>query len=272
MSWKIAYPGAIRVCGCCRCRGQNSFVRVEQMHNAIILVTPVWNDSERLSRFGPQLARALAQSDLPVYWVVSDDGSSVAEKAKIRRLIELFAATFPRVKGHFLDVRSRKGGAIYSAWDRFPDAQWLAFVDADGAVGADSVIRLLREAMRVGSDHATVAIRRHSPETPVYRRPGRGLSFLVFRALVRMLLGADFFDSQCGAKVIPADAYSEVADELKERGFVFDVELLLSMKARGVAIHEMGVAWTDMPGGKVHPLRDAWSMIRGLLRIRSRMR
>jgi dolichyl-phosphate beta-glucosyltransferase len=245
---------------------------VQQSQEEIILVTPVWNDSERLSQFGPQLARALAQSERSVRWVVSDDGSCSAEKEKLGSLIETFAQDFPNVEGHFLESRSRKGGAIYSAWARFPNAQWLAFVDADGAIDAKSLVRLLDEAIAVGSDHVTIAIRRNSPSTPVYRKAGRGLSFIVFRAFVKLLLGLNCADSQCGAKVIPAGAYFKIADQLQERGFVFDVELLLALKAGGLGIHELAVPWTEMPGGKVKPLRDAWSMLRGLLRIRARQR
>jgi len=49
---------------------------VPKAEEEIVLVTPVWNDSKRLSEFGPSLAQALAASELPVRWVVADDGSS----------------------------------------------------------------------------------------------------------------------------------------------------------------------------------------------------
>ena len=53
----------------------------------IVLVTPVWNDSQRLGRFGSDLARALAASSLPLCWIVSDDGSSVEEQMKLQTLV-----------------------------------------------------------------------------------------------------------------------------------------------------------------------------------------
>lgn len=64
-------------------------------------------------------------------------------------------------------------------------------------------------------------------EQPVQRSWGRRWVFRAFRLLVRGLVGMRFSDTQCGAKVIPASAYSKVADQLKERGFVFEVFPLL---------------------------------------------
>ena len=44
-----------------------------------LLVTPVWNDSARLERFGVRLAKALAVSGLNLTWVIADDGSDTEE-------------------------------------------------------------------------------------------------------------------------------------------------------------------------------------------------
>ena len=90
--------------------------------------------------------------------------------------------------------------------------------------------------------------------------------------LVRGLVGIHFEDTQCGAKVIPAAAYRAVSSQLMERGFVFDVELLLALQKHGSRIEQLRIPWREMPDGKVHPLRDAWGMIAGLLRIRKRMK
>lgn len=238
----------------------------------IVLVTPVWNDSKRLEVFGPRLARALAESGLSVRWVVADDGSSRIEQAKISMLVECLKAAYPQVEAMLFSERSRKGGAIYQAWDACPQADWLAFVDADGAIDADSTVRLLQHACELGPDAGVVGIRHDSSETPAQRPWLRALSFLLFTRLVRGLIGIHFEDTQCGAKVVSASAYRAVSHQLFERGFVFDVELLLALQRHGSRIKELRIPWNEMPGGKVHPFRDAWGMIVGLLRIRGRLK
>ena len=112
----------------------------------IVLVTPVWNDSIRLGRFGPELAQALAASGLSVRWIVSDDGSSVLEKAALDVLVDRLRDVYPPIELQLNQERVRKGGAIYRAWDMCTEAEILAFVDADGAIDAASVLRLLSHA------------------------------------------------------------------------------------------------------------------------------
>jgi glycosyltransferase involved in cell wall biosynthesis len=237
----------------------------------IVLVTPVWNDSRRLELFGPKLAQALCQSGLSVRWVVADDGSSELEQGKITALVECLTIVYPHVEVMLFAERSRKGGAIYQAWDACPEADLLAFVDADGAIDAESVMRLIEHACECGPDVGVVGIRHDAVDTPVRRPWMRALSFRLFTTLVRGLVGIHFEDTQCGAKVVPAAAYRALSAQLMERGFVFDVELLLALQRHGSQIEQMRIPWREMPGGKVKPLRDAWGMIAGLLRIRKRL-
>lgn len=238
----------------------------------VVLVVPVWNDSARLAEFGPKLAAALSQSGLPVRWIVADDGSSEAEKQQVNQLVESFRETYPRVEAMLFDERSYKGGAIYSAWDACRDATWLGFVDCDGAVDAPSTVRLMREAVASGPESGCIGVRRNSEQTPLQRPLGRLISFYLFSFLVHALIGIRFQDTQCGAKFIPAEGYHKVSGSLRERGFIFDVELLLALDQAGYAVRERRIPWREIPGGKVHPLRDAWAMLAGLWRIRRRMK
>jgi len=247
---------------------------VEAMPKAplnIVLVTPVWNDSARLERFGGQLAEALAGATLRVRWIIADDCSTAAEQAKLESLLLGFSAVYLQVELMCFEQRSRKGGAIYQAWDACAEADLLAFVDADGAIDASSTIHLLERACELGGATGVVGIRSDSEDAPVRRSWTRGLSCRLFVGLVRALLGVQFDDSQCGAKVVPATAYRAVAGLLGERGFVFDVELLLALQRDGCSIEPLQIAWREIPGGKVSPLRDGWGMVAGLWRIRKRL-
>ena len=101
-----------------------------------LLVTPVWNDSVRLEHFGVELAKVLAVSGLNITWVIADDGSDTEEVVHLERLKEKFSQIYSDVLLHLHPERSFKGGAIYQSWQQFPDADYYAFVDADGAVSA----------------------------------------------------------------------------------------------------------------------------------------
>ena len=238
---------------------------------AIVLVTPVWNDSRRFGRYGPGLARALAASGLRVRWIIADDGSSVDEQAELKVLVEALRGSYPTIDLDLCGQRTRKGGAIFRTWDQCREADWLAFVDCDGAIDAESMVGLMRLAMGGASNVCAVAIRKNTQETPVCRSMMRLIAMRIFSFFVRRIVGLKCPDTQCGAKVVPGAGYRAVREKLKERGYVFDVELLLVLERAGCRIEVQPVRWKEVAGGKVSILTDGWRMIAGLLRIRARL-
>ncbi|MGJ8639064.1 MAG: glycosyltransferase [Opitutaceae bacterium] len=224
-----------------------------------------------MAKFGPELAQALARSNLSVRWIIADDGSTSAELERLKNLLEDFRNVYSATELFECTQRFRKGGAIYQAWNQDETVGGYAFVDADGAIDANTVVELLK-AFSGDSSSAYVGVRKQSEATKVTRPLGRSLSFKLFTGLVRLMTGYPFGDTQCGLKVIPGAAYRTISDRLIERGFVFDVELLVALKERSISIVERPISWQEMPDGKINPLKDAWAMIGGLMRIRKRIR
>ena len=237
-----------------------------------LLVTPVWNDSVRLEHFGLELAKALAVSGLNITWVIADDGSDTEEVEQLERLKEKFSQIYLDLVLHLHPERSFKGGAIYQSWQQFPDADYYAFVDADGAVSAYELIRMLKCASdSENPDMSFVAIRQFSGPLAVDRSLLRKATFHLFRTLVRGIVGLKWMDTQCGAKVISGRSYRAVSERLVEDGFVFDVELLTTLQQGAWPITELPIMWQEIPGSKLRLWRDLWFMTRGLMRIRRRL-
>lgn len=234
----------------------------------ILLVTPVWNDSARLAVFGKSLAKALAASRLPIHWIIADDGSAPAEHERLNELRAAFARVFPHVGLHFAGKHRGKGAAIREAWALAPDAQWLAFVDADGSVSAEDVLGLI--GMAVSSGDSVLGIRKRTASTSLVESPWRGLVHRGFLLAVRLLLDLRSEDPQCGMKILRADDYRAIAHRLSEDGLAFDSELLATLRHSGAEWVELPVSWVEKPGGKVRPMTDAWGMLAALWRIRNR--
>ena len=232
----------------------------------ILLVTPVWNDSSRLAGFGGELAQALARSPLDVCWIIADDGSD--DGAALKKLAGEFSRIFPHVRIHFAGEHHGKGSVVRSAWGLAPEAAWLAFVDADGSVTPAGVLALLETAL--SSETSVLGIRKRTASTQVVESPWRSLFHRGFLLAVRLLLGIPCEDPQCGVKVLRGNDYRKIAGTLRENGLAFDSELLLALKRGGSTWLEIPVNWVEKPGGTVKPLRDAWSMLAALLRIRRR--
>ncbi len=236
--------------------------------NEILLVTPVWNDSARLAEYGTSLAAALAGSPLPIRWVIADDGSGEGEHVRLTELKERFAKVFPHVELHFAASHCGKGSVVREAWELAPDADWLAFVDADGSVSAGDMLDLIGKA--VAADESVLGIRKRTASTRIVESPWRGLAHRGFLLAAQVMLDFHCEDPQCGAKVIKGTDYRRIAPRLCENGLAFDSELLSTLKWSGADWLEIPVNWVEKKGGTVKPIRDAWGMLAALLRIRRR--
>lgn len=234
----------------------------------ILLVTPVWKDSARLEDYGMDLAEALSTFPEPIRWIIADDGSGKIEASRLVELQSRYARIFPNVELHFAQAHRGKGAVVREAWSLVPDAPWLAFVDADGSVTATEMLGLIAAARQSGS--SVIGIRKRTETTTVLESPWRALVHKGFLIAVKIVLGLDCEDPQCGAKVLRGDDYRKIAGRLREPGLAFDSELLFELHRAGFTWQEIPVNWEEKKGGTVKPLKDAWAMFASLVRIRTR--
>ena len=234
-----------------------------------ILVTPVWKDSVRLRGFGRELANELARRDSRIEWIIADDGSGFGEKEALQRLCREFEMVYPRVRVHFAAKHFGKGSVVREAWALRPEAEWYAFVDADGSVSAVEMLDLIEVAKRSGK--STLAIRKNTETTKVDEDFWRKLRHYAFLTACRWIVGVKSEDTQCGAKVLKGDDYRAIWESLCENGLAFDAELLAELAAAGMSWDEVPVNWARKGGSRVHAIGDAVDMLMGLFRIRRRL-
>lgn len=238
-----------------------------------LLVIPCFRESGRLPGFLPGLCEALTAAALPVEIQVVDDGSGEAERTKLGAFVESLRPQFALLRPlHSRSVNLGKGAAVYRGWDLATDEELVAFVDADGAVPAAEVVRVLalaEEAPHRG--HALYGVRVMGAGRTVKRTLVRRFTGQVFRRLVSFFFRLPVPDTQCGFKIVPTAAYRTVRGELREHRFCFDVELTVYLQRRGVTVTAVPIDWTESPGSRVRPttIRD---MFFSLLRLRRRLR
>ena len=138
-----------------------------------LLVIPCFRESERLPKFLPALVRAVEASGLDVRIRAVDDGSGAVEQAWLRDYVAGLAGQHGCLDPAQLNERNTgKGGAVYSGWERAEGAAVLAFVDADGAVPPEEVVRVLRMAVE-DREGAVIAVRTGESGTRVVREMKR---------------------------------------------------------------------------------------------------
>lgn len=238
----------------------------------ILLVIPCFRERERLPRFLPRLVETLKRSHLPVQVVVVDDGSGEEHQAWLKLYVGDLSRRFPFLKPAVCNpVNSGKGGAVYSAWRHAgPEFAWLAFVDADGAISPEEVVRMLR-LLPPAVDQAVYAVRTGEGGTSVRRIFKRKISGWGFRKLVKRLFHFPVPDTQCGFKVVPREAFQKIEPTLQETAFCFDVELTYQLVEAGVQIKSVPINWEESPGTRLGP-GSIWAMFRSLAKLHRRLK
>ena len=221
------------------------------------------------------LCSAIEEAGLPVLVRPVDDGSGEREAELMRETVAGLRPEHPCLSNPVLLAENQgKGGAVYSGWDSADDEgfAWLGFVDADGAVSPSETVRFLLEVSehRSGDKSALFAVRVSDAGTEVKRTPLRKVLGNTFRLLVRTTFRLPVRDTQCGLKAVPAAAYREIRPKLRERRFVFDVELAARLVRSGVAVREFPISWHESPGTRMK-LSSATRMLFALVGVRWRL-
>ena len=177
--------------------------------------------------------------------------------------------TDPRVGFHRLPVNQGKGAAIYSAWNLDCESEWLALLDADGSIPPYEVVRVLGILSPDGPD-AFFCSRCKILGRTVKRSWIRHVGGRLFATFVSTVTGIPVYDSQCGFKVVRRKCYEAIKSRLHERRFAFDVELLVALTEAGAKVIEYPIDWFDVPGSKIHFVRDTAHMLASIVRLRIR--
>jgi dolichyl-phosphate beta-glucosyltransferase len=225
-------------------------------------VIPAYNESARIAS---TLQRALAYSE-QCGWnaeiIVVNDGSQdttaeivlgLAKKHPQLRLLEN-----PGNRGKGFSVRN---GMLHAQGDV------LLFSDADFSSPIEEAGKLFA-AIAGGADIA-IGSRWIRTDLQIRRQPlYRQLFGRMFNVALRLVLGLQFKDTQCGFKAFSRRAAQAIFPLQNIERWGFDPELLYLAQRFEFKIVEIPVAWAHRDGTRISPLRDGLRMLAELFKIR----
>jgi dolichyl-phosphate beta-glucosyltransferase len=229
----------------------------------VSVVVPALNEAVRLPRTLAALERHLGARPGTAEIVVVDDGSTDGTAD----LVEARPRTAVPVRCIRLPVNRGKGRAVVTGIAASTGAV-VAFLDADLPYALADLDHALAI---VGDDRADVALgtrnlpgSRYDPSYPLARQvAGR-----VYAALVRVVLGLPFGETQCGLKSFRRAAADRLFPLLTIDGWGFDVELVYLAHTRGWRIARFPVTLSHRHESRVRLLRDSLAMFADLFRVR----
>lgn len=183
-------------------------------------------------------------------------------------VVQRVAKEFPCVRWMDFPAPIGKGGALIEGLKLADQADYIGFVDADGATGPGAVLKLvpfLREVdCVVGSRWlpGSVLLKAQPKFRQVVSR--------CFHLIVELLFWMHIKDTQCPCKILRCAAVEKIHSSLCITDLSFDVNLLVCLKRAGFRVAEVPVEWTDIVGSKVTAslFRSSMAMFLSVVRIR----
>ena len=226
------------------------------------IVIPAYNEAMRLEATLDRVLAYVVEQGWNAEVLVVNDGSKdttrdiVLRRAARNPVLRLVDNPGNRGKGY-----SVRHGVMESRGDV------ILFTDADLASPIEEGEKLLA-ALAAGADIAIgsrwLDKSLQTRPQPLYRRVlGR-----VFNMALRLVLGMNYKDTQCGFKAFTQKAAQAVFPlQIIER-WGFDPEILFLARRQGLRVKEVAVKWAHQENTKISPIRDGVRMFTELLTIR----
>lgn len=211
---------------------------------SVSLIIPAYNEEKRLPAFLRELTLFHADHALALTEVlVVDDGSSdgtTRAAASFAGALPLRVIRLPRNHGKGAAVQAGVGEAT---------SDMIIFMDADGATGPAEIPKLTaalaRAPIAVGNRWMTGSL---VAEREIFR----AFSGRVYRTYVG-LFGLKSIDTMCGFKGFRRAVARELFAHLHDERWLFDTEIMLRARLRGLPIENVPIAWTSKHGSKLRP-------------------
>ncbi|RLD55962.1 MAG: hypothetical protein DRJ05_12080 [Bacteroidetes bacterium] len=179
------------------------------------------------------------------------DENQLNKKVKVLFLEKAIEQHLPIVNTLSSTSDSQKGGAIaYGMWDAIQHSSdknhIVIFTDADLSTHLGQSGLLIHPLI---TQNKSVAIGSRREETSVVVKAGtrndRGKLFIyLWKRLIPNL--GEIIDTQCGFKAFRKEMLAEIIDDLIEKKFAFDIELLLKAELiKQHSIIKVPIAWID---------------------------
>ncbi len=233
---------------------------------SLSLVIPAFNEERRMpNAFGAvEKFRAVA-SCICSEVIVVDDGSTDATAICAEPARERLERSGTAVRVLRNATNRGKGFSVRRGMLE-ARGEWILFSDADLSTPLGEFERLYAAAME-GSHEIAIGSRALDRTLIGERQPRyREISGRAFNLHMRILLGLDFADTQCGFKLFSRQAGHTIARKQRIERFGFDVEQLLLAHRLGFTTVEVPVHWNNADDSSVALLdglkafTDVWSV------------
>lgn len=230
------------------------------------IIIPAYNEAGKIERDLLAAETFLQKRPGSAEVLVVDDGSKDETAVVVQKFADKHSTSTLTFRLLNYGHNRGKGFAIKYGMLR-AQGDFAAFVDSGLCVPFEYLERGI-EKLQMGFDYAVAS--RRLPGTkivqaqPLYRRIGSK----IFWIGMKIAMGIEVTDTQCGFKVYRRDVAREIFSAVTTDGFMFDIEALLLAKEMQFKGAEFAVQWSNDGDTRYNPFWGTLRNMRELSRIR----
>jgi len=204
---------------------------------SLTIILPMHNEEKRVERCVEEVEKACRRITDNYEIIIAEDGSKDSTYEVAKRI----AKKNPRILLLHSAKRLGRGRALSLAL-RKAKGEVSVYMDADLSSNITHLGELVSR-IRKGAVIATGS--RMLPTSSTKRSIVRGVASKAFNFLVRVLLGSKLYDHQCGFKAFNTKKVKELLNEVEDRHWFWDTELLVRAQRKGLRVDEIPIEWSE---------------------------
>jgi len=204
---------------------------------SLTIILPMHNEEKRVERCVEEVEKACRRITDNYEIIIAEDGSKDSTYEVAKRI----AKKNPRILLLHSAKRLGRGRALSLAL-RKAKGEVSVYMDADLSSNITHLGELVSR-IRKGAVIATGS--RMLPTSSTKRSIVRGVASKAFNFLVRALLGSKLYDHQCGFKAFNTKKVKELLNEVEDRHWFWDTELLVRAQRKGLRVDEIPIEWSE---------------------------
>lgn len=228
------------------------------------IVIPAYNEEKRLPRTLDKIIAYLSQYCKESYEIIIvDDGS----RDRTAEIVGGYAKKYPFM--HLIKKAGNAGrGAAVRDGIKEATGEIILETDADGSVEEEAILRFLNFFEKNKDVDVIIGSRNMAGAeilTPQpFLRVFLGYGFLY---LARILFNWSITDFTLGFKMFRQEAAKDIFAHQLDNQYLAEAEIVVVAGSRNWRLKELPVFWTDFRESKVHPLRDSWRSLSGMIKL-----
>lgn len=240
------------------------------MINSLSIIFPLFNEENRLPKLFKEIKKFTIKEKINLEFVFVNDGSidrsliliKEFKKTNLRKInIKIISYKKNKGKGYAL-----KKGVLLS------NKKWVLTMDLDLSVSFNQINSWIKN--KLIKDVCSIYFgSRLLKKSNTISKKYRVFTGNIFNILLKILIKNKFLgikDTQCGFKLYKRNLAKIIFKDMKEDGYIHDVEILILIRKKKFVVYELPVNWVHKAGSKINIIKDSIKMFFDLLSLKLR--